>query len=94
VCISEPVSLFDALSRAINQQVPLGKAALGPIHYADRHREDDERRHRCPAFVKPPDTYREQREVRFLWIAADPDHMYVPTVLDLPELRHHFRQLR
>lgn len=65
--ISNPKRFFELVSAQLRETHEISEARFGRVIYKDRFYTGLERPPGPLGFVKPPDKYSEQHEVRFLW---------------------------
>ncbi|HDR2373376.1 TPA: hypothetical protein QCH88_000519 [Enterobacter asburiae] len=82
--ISDPKQFFEVISTKLHTIIPLKDGYMGPITYDTRDHSVHEAMPGIIGFVKPKDTYSEQKEFRFLWQTYD-KRAIKPFLLSCPE---------
>jgi hypothetical protein len=85
VQIDDPWALLHRITGAPGERHPVRQAFWGPITYGERAFADGEEVPGPMGFVKPI-KYRDQREVRLLWVVDD-DGPLQPEMVDLPGMQ-------
>ena len=85
VQIDDPWALLHRITGALGERHPVRQAFWGPITYGERAFADGEEVPGPMGFVKPI-KYRDQREVRLLWVVDD-DGPLQPEMVDLPGMQ-------
>lgn len=82
--ISNPQALFHQLTNELSKRFRLREAAYGRVIYRHRKYVGHQEEPGPIGFVKPPDKYQDQREVRFLW-TVDNSLNLKPFLLEVPQ---------
>lgn len=85
VRISQPIETFFDITERFLVQRPLGQVFFDPVRYCHLEYEGLQRPPGILGFVKRPDPYIAQQEVRMLWIPVDDDPM-VSFCLEVTEI--------
>jgi hypothetical protein len=93
VRIDQPLRFFRKVTRAIQAKVPLRRATIGRIMYADRTFEGVSDPPGRIGFVKPPDIYAKQQEVRMLWVPVQPGQALAPFLVECPSASRFCRRV-
>jgi hypothetical protein len=81
VKIEQPREFFEKLTRTFSQYAQIQEAMFGRVIYAERSYQSLEAEPGPIGFVKPPDTYSDQSEVRMLWVPASRE-VIAPRLVD------------
>jgi hypothetical protein len=81
VRINNPVEFFRRLTAALHIACGIREAVLGRIRYSVRAYRSLEPEPGPIGFVKPPDTYAHQKEVRMFWTPRNHQERLEPTLL-------------
>lgn len=92
VCIDDSVAFFDQVSAVLHPLVLWTGAQIGRITYRERYFVGAEPETAPKGFVKPPDHYAPQREVRMLWHVTDPVGLK-PFGVEVPDAARFCRRL-
>jgi hypothetical protein len=85
VAISDCAKFFDTVTNRMQQVFILTQAVCSPIIYKERAYEGMQDPPGPLGFVKPPDPYQAQQEVRMLWIVKNAGS-YKPFLLNAPDV--------
>jgi hypothetical protein len=84
--IRDSKAFFFQIDAVLKTRFKIESARLARVTYRDRHFFDLEPENVPLGFLKAPDEYSDQREVRMLWKVFDPSGL-VPIVLAVPSVR-------
>jgi len=84
VAISDPARLFAQITEQLQEVHNVAQAVYGRVIYRDRYYTGLEKPPGPIGFVKPPDKYQDQHEVRFLWTLSGQEDLQ-PFLLEVPE---------
>jgi hypothetical protein len=90
VAIDRPIEFFKELTKSFD--LPLQRAFIGPVIYADRHFESLDPLPGPIGFVKPAEPFEIERELRMLWIPGD-DIAVKPQLILRRKLRSFFTRV-
>lgn len=93
VRIDQPFLFFRKITRAIQATVPLRRASIGRITYADRTFDGVSDPPGRIGFVKPSDIYAKQQELRMLWVPVQPREALAPFLVECPSARRFCRKV-
>ena len=85
VAISDPRRLFALMTDQLRRVYNVAEAAYGRVIYKDRFYTGLQEPPGPIGFVKPPDKYQDQHEVRFLWTVKEQQKLQ-PFLLEVPEV--------
>lgn len=91
--ISNPKLFFELVTENIKKYQKMYQGAWGRIIYKERKFSGRDKIPGPMGFVKPPDKYSDQREVRFIWTIQGSPLLLEPFGLNIPEVKHLCRRI-
>jgi hypothetical protein len=94
VRIDRPRQFFEIVTREVAKKYPIGPPDIRRVIYAPRDYSGMESPSGDLGFVKPPDPYAKQREVRMLWVLSGKPRTLKPEIFHCPEVAHLCTRIR